>query len=54
MPHRDGTDGSGADAAYLKNSPIEITESKRPSVSPLRPDAGLRAALVRIAAAWRR
>jgi N-methylhydantoinase B len=30
MPHRDGTDGSGADAAYLKNSPIEITESEAP------------------------
>jgi N-methylhydantoinase B len=31
MPHRDGTDGSGADAAYLKNSPIEITESEAPT-----------------------
>ncbi|MFC4168815.1 hydantoinase B/oxoprolinase family protein [Teichococcus aestuarii] len=30
MPHRDGTDGSGADAAYLKNSPVEITESEAP------------------------
>lgn len=30
MPHRDGTDGSGADAGYLKNSPIEITESEAP------------------------
>ncbi len=30
MPHRDGTDGSGADAAYLKNSPIEVTESEAP------------------------
>ncbi len=30
MPHRDGTDGAGADAAYLKNSPIEITESEAP------------------------
>ena len=30
MPHRDGTDGSGADAAYLKNSPIEITEAEVP------------------------
>jgi N-methylhydantoinase B len=30
MPHRDGPDGSGADAAYLKNSPIEITESDSP------------------------
>jgi N-methylhydantoinase B len=30
MPHRDGTDGSGADAAYLKNSPIEITETEAP------------------------
>ncbi|MDO9499462.1 hydantoinase B/oxoprolinase family protein [Falsiroseomonas sp.] len=43
MPHRDGTDGSGADAAYLKNSPIEITESEAP-VRVLRyglmPDSG--------------
>jgi N-methylhydantoinase B len=31
MPHRDGTDGGGADAAYLKNSPIEITESEAPA-----------------------
>ncbi len=30
MPHRDGTDGSGADAAYLKNTPIEITEAELP------------------------
>ncbi|HEY8613985.1 MAG TPA: hydantoinase B/oxoprolinase family protein [Roseomonas sp.] len=30
MPHRDGTDGAGADAAYLKNSPIEITEAEAP------------------------
>lgn len=30
MPHRDGTDGSGADSAYLKNSPIEITEADAP------------------------
>lgn len=30
MPHRDGTDGSGADAAYLKNTPIEITEAEVP------------------------
>jgi N-methylhydantoinase B len=30
MPHGDGTDGSGADAAYLKNSPIEITEAEAP------------------------
>jgi N-methylhydantoinase B len=30
MPHRDGTDGSGADAAYLKNSPVEITETEAP------------------------
>ncbi|HEV7266474.1 MAG TPA: hydantoinase B/oxoprolinase family protein [Falsiroseomonas sp.] len=43
MPHRDGTDGSGADAAYLKNSPVEITESEAP-VRVLRyglmPDSG--------------
>jgi N-methylhydantoinase B len=30
MPHADGTDGSGADAAYLKNSPVEITEAEAP------------------------
>jgi N-methylhydantoinase B len=30
MPHRDGSNGSGADGAYLKNSPIEITESEVP------------------------
>ena len=30
MPHRDGTDGSGADAAYLKNTPVEITEAEVP------------------------
>ncbi|PZP48372.1 MAG: hydantoin utilization protein B [Azospirillum brasilense] len=30
MPHRDGTDGAGADAAYLKNSPVEITEAEAP------------------------
>jgi N-methylhydantoinase B len=30
MPHRDGTNGSGADSAYLKNTPIEITETEVP------------------------
>ncbi len=30
MPHRDGTNGSGADAAYLRNTPIEITETETP------------------------
>ena len=30
MPHRDGTNGSGADAAYLKNTPIEINETEVP------------------------
>jgi len=30
MPDRDGTNGSGADAAYLKNTPIEITETEVP------------------------
>ncbi|MDO9713001.1 hydantoinase B/oxoprolinase family protein [Paracraurococcus lichenis] len=30
MPHGDGTDGSGADAGYLKNTPIEITEAEVP------------------------
>lgn len=43
MPHRDGTDGSGADGAYLKNTPVEITEAEVP-VQILRygllPDSG--------------
>tara|TARA_R110000850_G_scaffold96328_1_gene201463 strand:- start:1015 stop:3000 length:1986 start_codon:yes stop_codon:yes gene_type:complete len=30
MTFRDGTNGSGADAAYLKNTPIEITETEVP------------------------
>ncbi len=30
MPYGDGTNGSGADAAYLKNTPIEITETEVP------------------------
>lgn len=30
MPMRDGTNGSGADAAYLKNTPVEITETEVP------------------------
>ena len=30
MPHRDGSNGSGVDAAYLKNTPIEITETEVP------------------------
>lgn len=30
MPYRDGTNGSGADAGYLKNTPIEITETETP------------------------
>lgn len=30
MPHRDGTNGSGGDAAYLRNTPIEITETEAP------------------------
>jgi N-methylhydantoinase B len=30
MPGRDGTNGSGADSAYLKNTPIEITETEVP------------------------
>lgn len=30
MPSRDGTNGSGADSAYLKNTPIEITETEVP------------------------
>ncbi len=28
MPHRDGSNGSGADAAYLRNTPIELTETE--------------------------
>jgi N-methylhydantoinase B len=43
MPHRDGTNGSGADAAYLKNTPVEITEAEVP-IQILRygllPDSG--------------
>lgn len=30
MPHRDGPNGSGADSAYLKNTPIEVTETEVP------------------------
>lgn len=30
MPHRDGTNGSGADAAYLRNTPLELTEVEVP------------------------
>ncbi|RAI02090.1 hydantoin utilization protein B [Acuticoccus sediminis] len=30
MPWRDGTDGSGADGAYLKNTPVEINEAEVP------------------------
>lgn len=43
MPHRDGTNGSGADAAYLKNTPIEITEVETPIQFQrygLMPDSG--------------
>jgi N-methylhydantoinase B len=43
MPMRDGTNGSGADSAYLKNTPIEITETEVP-IQVLRyglmPDSG--------------
>jgi N-methylhydantoinase B len=43
MPHRDGTNGSGADAAYLKNTPVEIAEAEVP-IQILRygllPDSG--------------
>jgi len=43
MPHRDGTNGSGADGAYLKNTPVEITEAEVP-IQILRygllPDSG--------------
>lgn len=43
MPHRDGTNGSGADAAYLRNTPIEITEIETPieiTRYGLMPDSG--------------
>ncbi|MCE7028867.1 hydantoinase B/oxoprolinase family protein [Jiella avicenniae] len=43
MPHRDGSNGSGADAAYLKNTPIEITEAETPIQFVrygLKPDSG--------------
>ena len=43
MPHRDGTNGSGADGAYLKNTPIEITEAEVPIQIlryGLQPDSG--------------
>jgi len=43
MPHGDGSNGSGADSAYLKNTPVEITEAEVP-VQVLRyglkPDSG--------------
>jgi N-methylhydantoinase B len=43
MPHRDGTNGSGADSAYLKNTPIEVNEAEVPVQFlryGLRPDSG--------------
>lgn len=43
MPHGDGASGSGADSAYLKNSPIEITEAEVPIQVlryGLKPDSG--------------
>lgn len=43
MPHRDGTNGSGADGAYLKNTPLEITETEVPIQVErygLMPDSG--------------
>jgi len=43
FPGRDGTNGSGADAAYLKNTPIEITETEVPiriTRYGLMPDTG--------------
>jgi N-methylhydantoinase B len=30
MPHADGPDGSGADASYLKNTPVEMIEAEVP------------------------
>ncbi len=30
MPHADGPDGSGADASYLKNTPVELIEAEVP------------------------
>jgi N-methylhydantoinase B len=43
MPHRDGTNGSGADSAYLKNTPIEVNEAEVPVQFVrygLQPDSG--------------
>jgi N-methylhydantoinase B len=43
MPHRDGTNGSGADSAYLKNTPIEVNEAEVPvrfTRYGLLPDSG--------------
>jgi N-methylhydantoinase B len=43
MPHRDGTNGSGADSAYLKNTPIEVNEAEVPVQFMrygLQPDSG--------------
>ncbi|WP_137391116.1 hydantoinase B/oxoprolinase family protein [Rhodoligotrophos defluvii] len=43
MPFRDGTDGSGADGAYLKNTPVEINEAEVPVEIirySLAPDSG--------------
>ena len=43
MPHADGPDGSGADASYLKNTPVELIEAEVP-IEILRyglsPDSG--------------
>ncbi len=43
MPHRDGTNGSGADAAYLRNTPVEVNEAEVPIrilCYGLKPDSG--------------
>ncbi|MFT8246641.1 hydantoinase B/oxoprolinase family protein [Roseomonas sp. BN140053] len=42
-PHEDGSDGSGADAGYLKNTPVEINEAETPIRIlryALKPDSG--------------
>ncbi len=42
-PHGDGRDGSGADAGYLKNTPVEVNEAETPIRIlryGLKPDSG--------------
>ncbi|WP_447044615.1 hydantoinase B/oxoprolinase family protein [Vreelandella sp. H-I2] len=43
MPHGDGTDGSGANVAFLRNTPVEINETEVPILITrycLSPDSG--------------